>query len=87
MVALAVITEVLEVIMEVLEVTVEVLEATLLVEIRQSSFKVEGVREEDMEAVVVLVLELDYCSDLRLELGLVCNNKQIIVSNIIVARI
>ena len=66
--------EALEVIVEVLEVITEALEVTLLVEIRQSSFKVEGVWEEDMEAEVVLVLELDCCWDLHLELGLVSNS-------------
>ena len=65
--------EVQEVITEVLEVITEVLEVTLLVEIRQSSFKVEGVGEEDMEAEVDQVLELDCCWDLHLELGLVSN--------------
>ena len=67
--------EALEVIAEALEVITEALEVTPLVEIRQSSFKAEGVVwEEDMEVEVVLVLELDCCWDLHLELGLVSNS-------------
>ena len=52
---------VMEVTVEVKVVTLVAREATQLVAIRQLSFKVEGVGEEDMEGEAVLVSELDCC--------------------------